>query len=132
VIQKCVERGLPVFPGALSPTEIWEAWELGATMVKVFPAEMGGELFLRGLRGPFPKVKLMPTGGITLETLPGLIKAGANGFGIGSPLFQKARIEAKDWGWLEHEVAAYVQAYRESTASGGGTKAGIPGSTRRQ
>ena len=112
VVQECVKRQIPVFPGALSPTEIRQAWELGATMVKVFPAEFGGAAFLRALRGPFPEIRLMPTGGVTLATLPALSTAGASGFGVGGPLFRPDRIKARDWDWLENEVRAYVNGYQ--------------------
>jgi 2-dehydro-3-deoxyphosphogluconate aldolase/(4S)-4-hydroxy-2-oxoglutarate aldolase len=113
VVTACVRRGIPVFPGAFSPTEIWEAWEMGATMVKVFPAETAGPAFIRSLKGPFPQVDLLPTGGVDLKTLPEFLKAGAAGAGIGSPLFQRERLAAKDWAWLEEQARAFVQIYRE-------------------
>ncbi len=113
VVRECVRLEIPVFPGALSPTEIQEAWELGATMVKIFPADAGGAQYLRALRGPFPGIRFMPTGGVSLATLPGLIEAGAGGFGIGSPLFQPERLKKQDWPWLEKEVMAYVALYRQ-------------------
>jgi 2-dehydro-3-deoxyphosphogluconate aldolase / (4S)-4-hydroxy-2-oxoglutarate aldolase len=113
VISSCVTRRIPVFPGALSPTEICEAWELGATMVKIFPAETGGPAFIRALKGPFPQIDLLPTGGVDLETLPKLLQAGAAGAGIGSPLFRKERLEKQDWPWLEQQVQAFVALYRD-------------------
>lgn len=118
VIRRCVARGIPVFPGALSPTEICEAWELGATMVKVFPGEMGGAGFIRALKGPFPEVELLPTGGVDLESLEKFLEAGAAGAGIGSPLFRKERIESQDWPWLEQQVKAFVKVYRRWTSGG--------------
>lgn len=133
VIKQCVKRQIPVFPGALSPTEIQLAWELGATMVKVFPAELGGAHYLRALRGPFPQIRLMPTGGVTLATLPALFRAGASGFGVGSPLFRPDRIKARDWGWLENEVRAFVQAYQTVSSqhvqpvNAGGPRRASPG-----
>jgi 2-dehydro-3-deoxyphosphogluconate aldolase / (4S)-4-hydroxy-2-oxoglutarate aldolase len=113
VIQACAARSIPVFPGAMTPTEIYEAWELGATMVKIFPAEAGGAAFIRALRGPFPQVQLLPTGGVDLETLPKLLQSGAAGAGIGSPLFRKDRIESEDWSWLEQQVQAFMDIYRQ-------------------
>jgi 2-dehydro-3-deoxyphosphogluconate aldolase/(4S)-4-hydroxy-2-oxoglutarate aldolase len=112
VIAECVRRNVPVFPGAFSPTEICEAWELGATMVKVFPADAGGPEYIRALGGPFPKIKLLPTGGVHLKTAADFLKAGAAGLGVGSPLFDKARIEAADWPWLAERTRQFVEIVR--------------------
>ncbi|HEY6228882.1 MAG TPA: bifunctional 4-hydroxy-2-oxoglutarate aldolase/2-dehydro-3-deoxy-phosphogluconate aldolase [Verrucomicrobiae bacterium] len=111
VIEECVRRKIPVFPGAYSPTEILRAWELGATMVKVFPAETLGPSYIKALKAPLPQVKLMPTGGVDLKMLAAYKKAGADGFGVGSPLFDRARVEAGDWNWVEAQCRAFVDAY---------------------
>jgi 2-dehydro-3-deoxyphosphogluconate aldolase / (4S)-4-hydroxy-2-oxoglutarate aldolase len=94
VILECVRLGVPVFPGAFSPTEVLQAWELGATMVKVFPAEILGPGYIKAVKAPLAQVKLLPTGGVDLQTLPAFLHAGADGFGVGSPLFDRRRIEA--------------------------------------
>ena len=117
VIEFCEHSGFPVFPGALTPTEICRAWETAPNLipaVKVFPGDFGGPSYIRALRGPFPRIPLMPTGGVDLATLPRFVEAGATAFGIGSPLFQKARIEAADWTWLAHQVRAFVENYRSA------------------
>jgi 2-dehydro-3-deoxyphosphogluconate aldolase/(4S)-4-hydroxy-2-oxoglutarate aldolase len=114
VIEKCVRRKIPVFPGAYSPSEILRAWELGATMVKVFPAETLGPAYIKSIKAPLPQVKLMPTGGVDLKTLAAYRKAGADGFGIDIPLFDRARIEAADWNWVEAQCRAFVEAYISS------------------
>ena len=111
VIIKCVTHKIPVFPGAYSPTEVLQAWELGATMVKVFPAETLGPEYIKAIKAPLPLVKLMPTGGVDLKTLAAYRKAGADGFGVGSPLFDRARVEAGDWNWIETQCRAFVEAY---------------------
>ncbi|HUS37647.1 MAG TPA: bifunctional 4-hydroxy-2-oxoglutarate aldolase/2-dehydro-3-deoxy-phosphogluconate aldolase [Verrucomicrobiae bacterium] len=111
VIAECVRRKIPVFPGAYTPTEILNAWELGATMVKVFPADTLGPGYIKAIKAPLPQVKLMPTGGVDLKTISAYKKAGADGFGIGSPLFDRARVEAADWDWVEAQCRALVQAY---------------------
>ena len=116
VISKCVAGGIPVFPGAFTPTEIHRAWELGATMVKLFPAEFGGPNFVRGIKAPFPEIQLMPTGGVDLNTIADFLQAGASGFGIGSPLFRKDRIESRDWPWIQNQVSAFVRTYRQHAA----------------
>jgi 2-dehydro-3-deoxyphosphogluconate aldolase / (4S)-4-hydroxy-2-oxoglutarate aldolase len=127
VVAACASRRIPVFPGALSPTEIHEAWELGATMVKIFPAELGGPAFVRALKGPFPQIEFLPTGGVDLDTLPKLLQAGAAGAGIGSPLFRKERLENQDWTWLEQQVRFFVDVYQKHRTTGARTAAQEPG-----
>ena len=112
VITACANRKIPVFPGALSPTEVVRAWELGATMVKVFPAESVGPGYIRALKAPLPHIKLLPTGGVDLKTLPDFLKAGADGFGIGSPLFDRQRVQSCDWTWVEAQCRAFAEVYR--------------------
>jgi 2-dehydro-3-deoxyphosphogluconate aldolase/(4S)-4-hydroxy-2-oxoglutarate aldolase len=111
VIAECVKRNVPVLPGAFSPSEILRAWELGAMMVKVFPAESVSPGYIRALKAPLPQVKLLPTGGVDLKTLPDFVKAGADGFGIGGPLFDRKRVEAGDWTWIEAQCRAFAEAY---------------------
>jgi 2-dehydro-3-deoxyphosphogluconate aldolase/(4S)-4-hydroxy-2-oxoglutarate aldolase len=82
-----IERRIPVLPGAATPTEVHAAWRAGASAVKVFPASSVGASFLRELHGPFPDIPLLPTGGITVETLGDFIRAGAMAVGLGSWLF---------------------------------------------
>jgi 2-dehydro-3-deoxyphosphogluconate aldolase/(4S)-4-hydroxy-2-oxoglutarate aldolase len=110
VIRRCVAAGVAVFPGAYSPTEIVRAWELGATMVKVFPADQLGPAFIRNVKAPLPHIKLLPTGGVSLDTLPAFIRAGADGFGVGSPLFDPQRIATGDLAWLEQRCRDFVRA----------------------
>jgi len=112
VVSRCVRDGVPVFPGALSPTEVVRAWEMGATMVKIFPAEVVGPAYIRSLKAPFPQIKLLPTGGVDLATLSEYVKAGADGFGVGSPLFDRKRIEADDWNWVEVQCRAFSEHCR--------------------
>ena len=111
VLRECGRRGLAVFPGAFSPTEVLEAWELGAAMVKVFPADAGGPAYLRAIRGPFPQIRLLPTGGVDLQTGREFLKAGASGLGVGSPLFNKPRIDAGDWAWLRDQTASFARLF---------------------
>lgn len=120
VIERCVARGIPVFPGALSPTEIFRAWEMGATLVKVFPAEGKGLGFIEDLKGALPQVGLMPTGGVSVATLGELARAGASGFGVGGPLFQKERVTAGDWVWVEAQSRAFREAWEKVRGHGAG------------
>ena len=96
VVKKCVSMGVPIFPGAFSPTEIYEAWELGASMVKLYPASMVGPAYVSAVLAPLNKVKLMPTGGIHLSNMLAFMKAGATSLGIGSELFDKKIIQKRD------------------------------------
>jgi 2-dehydro-3-deoxyphosphogluconate aldolase/(4S)-4-hydroxy-2-oxoglutarate aldolase len=87
VVAWAAERGVPMLPGAATPTEVLAAWQAGAAAVKVFPASVLGPAFLRELRGPFPDIPLQPTGGITVESAGDFIRAGAIAVGLGSWLF---------------------------------------------
>jgi len=117
VILECASRNIPVFPGAFSPSEACLAWELGAAMVKVFPAEFGGPAFIRALKAPFPSIKLLPTGGVDLRTLPHFLAAGADGAGIGSPLFPRDRVESLDWPWIEAQCQAFATVWEDRRKS---------------
>lgn len=117
VITECVARGLPVFPGAFTPTEVYQAHRLGATMVKLFPAHRLGPDYVRDLKAPLSSIRLLATGGITPESLPEYSRAGAEGFGLGSPLFSPAHLTAGDWGWLRDRAAQFCAAWRSSRNS---------------
>jgi 2-dehydro-3-deoxyphosphogluconate aldolase/(4S)-4-hydroxy-2-oxoglutarate aldolase len=83
----CNNIGILVSPGALTPTEIVTAWRAGADVVKVFPCDaMGGPSYLKALKGPLPHIPLMPTGGTTLESIPGYLAAGAEAVGVSTNL----------------------------------------------
>ena len=94
LIDWALARGLPVFPGAFSPTEILTAWRSGATAVKLFPASVAGAAFVREFRGPFRDIPLIATGGVTIESAPDFLGAGAVAVGMGSWLTADADPEA--------------------------------------
>ncbi|HEV3141213.1 MAG TPA: bifunctional 4-hydroxy-2-oxoglutarate aldolase/2-dehydro-3-deoxy-phosphogluconate aldolase [Vicinamibacterales bacterium] len=94
IIAACHERGVPAMPGCFSPTEILAAHEAGADIVKVFPATMLGPQFIKDVRAPLPQVKLMPTGGVTLDNAGAWIAAGAVAVGVGSALLDAAAIDS--------------------------------------
>ena len=86
-IETCRRLGVPVFPGALTPTEIVTAWKAGADAVKVFPANaVGGAAYLKSLKAPLPQIELIPTGGVSLENAAAFIAAGAFALGVGADL----------------------------------------------
>lgn len=111
VIGRCRELDVPVIPGAFTPTEVWQAWDSGATMVKLFPADLGGPNYIKALKGPYPEIKIMATGGITLDTIEGYLEAGADGFGLGGPLFRKDRVEAGDWPWIAEQIRRHREIF---------------------
>jgi 2-dehydro-3-deoxyphosphogluconate aldolase/(4S)-4-hydroxy-2-oxoglutarate aldolase len=112
VIKKCVSLGVPVFPGAYTPTEIYRCWSLGATMVKVFPASKLGPGYIKEVLAPLNQIQLLPTGGISLENMGEFIKAGAKGFGIGSALVPKQLVEQEAWEELYQHFTEFVTRYK--------------------
>lgn len=98
LIAAAVKAGIPIVPGALTPTEIVTAWEAGASCVKVFPIQaVGGASYIRALQGPLGHIPLIPTGGVTLENARELIIAGAIAAGLSGELFPKTLVTAQDW-----------------------------------
>ena len=112
LIKACKASKIPSFPGAFSPTEIYQAWEAGASMVKVFPATLAGFDYIKQVKGPLDAIKILPTGGITKDNLAEFIKAGADGFGIGGEIFDKKLIMADQWQQLEEKMKAFINNYR--------------------
>jgi 2-dehydro-3-deoxyphosphogluconate aldolase/(4S)-4-hydroxy-2-oxoglutarate aldolase len=92
VIEMCHRYDKVVIPGAYTPTEILTAWEHGADFVKLFPAEVGGPAYLKAVRAPLPQVKLIPVGGVSLETAKAFLRAGAAALGVGSNLVDKKAV----------------------------------------
>jgi 2-dehydro-3-deoxyphosphogluconate aldolase/(4S)-4-hydroxy-2-oxoglutarate aldolase len=116
VLAACHERDVPAMPGCFTPTEILEAWDAGADIVKVFPATALGPTFFKDVRGPLPQVKLMPTGGVSLDNAGDWIRAGAVAVGVGTALLDANAIAAGDYGVLRANAAkivANVRAARE-------------------
>lgn len=98
MIKTAVDAGVPIVPGAFSPTEIVTAWQAGATCVKVFPiSALGGAAYLKSLQGPLGNIPLIPTGGVTLENAKVFIDAGAIAVGLAGDLFPKHLVENSDW-----------------------------------
>lgn len=97
-----------IMPGAYTPTEILTAWEAGADVIKVFPAEIGGPPYLKAIKGPLPQVRLMPTGGVNLSTLESFIKAGACAVGLGSSLVEKDAVEQGNMTRIRDLAQQYV------------------------
>jgi 2-dehydro-3-deoxyphosphogluconate aldolase / (4S)-4-hydroxy-2-oxoglutarate aldolase len=115
LIKAAVAAGIPIVPGALSPTEIVTAWNAGASCVKVFPIEaVGGATYLKCLQGPLGHIPLIPTGGVTLENAKEFIKAGAIAVGLSGDLFPKSLVAAQDW----EAIAQRAKTLKEELAIG--------------
>jgi 2-dehydro-3-deoxyphosphogluconate aldolase/(4S)-4-hydroxy-2-oxoglutarate aldolase len=117
VIRLCHRYDKVMVPGAFTPTEILTAWDAGAEIVKVFPSDSVGPAYLKALRGPFPQIRLLPTGGVTLETLPAFIKAGASAVGVGSSLLDPQAIRDSNFARIRDLAAQYVQAIKTARAT---------------
>lgn len=109
-----------MLPGAMTPTEILTAWEAGADVIKLFPAEVGGPAYLKALRGPLPQVKLLPTGGVNLQTLPAFLEAGAVAVGLGSQLVSAEALAQGDFAAIEQTAREYVQLVAQTRQRLGG------------
>jgi 2-dehydro-3-deoxyphosphogluconate aldolase/(4S)-4-hydroxy-2-oxoglutarate aldolase len=119
-VELCQRYGTLVIPGAYTPTEVLHAWENGADVVKVFPANLGGPQYFKDLKGPLPQVELLPTGGVNQETAPRFIKAGAIAVAVGRALADPAAIQAGDFEAITRnaqEFSAIVQEALRHAAS---------------
>ncbi len=109
VIRLCNRYDKVVTPGAFTPTEILTAWEAGADIVKVFPADIVGPAFFKAMRGPLPQIRLMPTGGVDLNTAADFLKAGACCLGIGGQLVEPKAVANRDYQRLRDLARQYVE-----------------------
>ncbi|HUE14433.1 MAG TPA: bifunctional 4-hydroxy-2-oxoglutarate aldolase/2-dehydro-3-deoxy-phosphogluconate aldolase [Planctomycetaceae bacterium] len=117
VIRLCNRYDKLVMPGAFTPTEILAAWEAGAEIIKVFPSDAVGPSYLKALKGPFPQIRLMPTGGVNLQTLPEFIKAGACAVGVGSSLVEPQAIREGKFDRLRDLAGQYLQVLKTARGS---------------
>lgn len=106
-----------VMPGAFTPTEILTAWEAGAQVIKVFPADIGGPAYLKTLHGPLPQVRLLPTGGVNLGTIADFLKAGACAVGLGGALVEPKAVQAGDMACIKSLAAQYVEIVKQTRAA---------------
>jgi len=114
LVSVCKRYAVPVMPGAMTPTEVLNAWEAGADVVKIFPAGVGGPQFFKDLRGPFPHIKIMPTGAVNRATAPEFIKAGACAVGVGGELVGKPLIAAKDFAAITENALDFMAIVQEA------------------
>ncbi len=116
VIEVCHRYGKVVIPGTLTPTEILTAWEAGADIVKVFPAGALGPRYLRDIKGPFPQIRLTPTGGVNLENTPDFIRAGAVAVSVGTSLVDRKAVSERRYDIITENARKFVEAVRLARA----------------
>ena len=109
-IALCRRYSIPAMPGAYTPTEILTAWEAGAEVVKVFPADTLGPQFIKAVKAPLPQVRLCPTGGVSVNNIGDFIRAGADVVGVGSELINNKLLEAKDFGQIAERAGQFRAA----------------------
>ncbi|WP_342048239.1 bifunctional 4-hydroxy-2-oxoglutarate aldolase/2-dehydro-3-deoxy-phosphogluconate aldolase [Bacillus sp. OTU530] len=114
VVQFAVEQEVPVIPGVFTPSEMQRAINLGASMIKLFPASVLGPAFIKDVKGPLGHIQIMTTGGITLDTAKDYLKAGATAIGAGSALLRNDLIAAEDWAGLVNETRIWMEKLKIS------------------
>jgi 2-dehydro-3-deoxyphosphogluconate aldolase / (4S)-4-hydroxy-2-oxoglutarate aldolase len=116
VIALCNRYGIPVIPGCLTPTEMLTAWEAGADMVKLFPAEFGGPDLVKAILAPLPQLRIVPVGGVDLNTAAAFIRSGAAALGVGGSLVSQKMLDAADWPELTRRAASFIAEVRQGRA----------------
>lgn len=111
VVEYCVKKKIPVFPGALTPQEIYNAWRSGATMVKIFPAKFLGPGYLREIKGPFKDIKLLACGGVSPHNVKSFFQSGASAVAFGASIFKKEWIKRKEFFRIEEYIKELIGKY---------------------
>ncbi len=110
IVAACQSLQVPIICGALTPTEAFTAYEAGAALIKIFPARTGGPAYLRDLLGPLPQLRLVPTGGVSVENARAYIEAGAVAIAAGGNLVPSQAVSNGDWATISANARAYVEA----------------------
>jgi 2-dehydro-3-deoxyphosphogluconate aldolase/(4S)-4-hydroxy-2-oxoglutarate aldolase len=108
MIALCNRYGVPVLPGCFTPTEALTAWEAGADMIKLFPANVGGPGLLKAILAPLPQLEVVPVGGVNLDTAAAFIRSGAVAVGVGTSLLDQTLLDRRDMEELTRRAAAFV------------------------
>jgi 2-dehydro-3-deoxyphosphogluconate aldolase/(4S)-4-hydroxy-2-oxoglutarate aldolase len=117
VIEAAHRADVAVLPGALTPGEIFEAFRLGGDLIKIFPIQsLGGAAYLRALRGPFPHIPLVPTGGVTLDNIDEMFQARAAAVGVGNQMIPKEALARRDYAEISSLARQFLYAAREARA----------------
>ena len=113
VIELCRRYSIPVIPGAYTPTEIVTAWEAGADMVKIFPANVGGPEMIKALKAPLPQIDMLPVGGVDLGNTASFIRAGASAVGVGSSLVNERLLNQDAFSEITANAHKFLQEVRK-------------------
>lgn len=113
VVEHCAKQGIPVFPGALTPTEIYNAWRSGATMVKVFPANRFGPGYLREIKGPFQDIQLLACGGVNSDTVKSYFDCGASAVAVGGSIFKPDLLRGRKYSLIGGPLKMLIDRYYE-------------------
>ncbi|GAC1466753.1 MAG: bifunctional 4-hydroxy-2-oxoglutarate aldolase/2-dehydro-3-deoxy-phosphogluconate aldolase [Chloroflexota bacterium] len=116
VLAAMLDTGLPIAPGVFTPTEVAQALDAGAEAVKLFPASTAGPRHLRALRGPFPQLRVIPTGGIDRPDLRAWFEAGAMAIGVGSELVPPSSVRTGQWDEITRRAERFALAADEARA----------------
>lgn len=108
VTEYCLKNKIPVFPGALTPLEVYSAWQAGATMVKVFPAKLFGPDYFKEIKGPFKDIELLACGGITPQNIKAYFSNGASAVAFGASVFKKEWLESKDFPIIRDSIKDFI------------------------
>jgi 2-dehydro-3-deoxyphosphogluconate aldolase/(4S)-4-hydroxy-2-oxoglutarate aldolase len=114
VIKLCRRYDKLVMPGAFTPTEVLAAWESGADIVKIFPSDVAGPAYLKALGGPLPQIRMMPTGGVNLETAAAFLHSGAFALGVGSSLVDPKTVVDGDLSKIETLARQFIEIVQRS------------------
>ena len=118
VIEDCVKEKIPIFPGALTPNEIYEAWRLGASMIKLFPAQFFGHEYVKEIKGPFDEIELLICGGVTPQNIQSYLSVGAKAFAFGGSVFNRQLWESKQFDVIQKKIEALIFAWKNQMKSG--------------
>lgn len=112
IVEYCKKNKVPVFPGALTPQEIYNAWKAGATMVKVFPAKFFGHPYIKEIKGPFDNIELMACGGVTVDNIKSFFNSGASAVAFGGSVFKKEWLAAHEFSRIEECIKKLIVSSR--------------------
>jgi len=113
IIEHCVKNNIPVFPGAFTPQEIYNAWRMGASMVKVFPAKFFGPEYFKEIKGPFNKIELLACGGVNEENIRSFFIAGASAVAFGSSIFKKEWLARREFSHIGQNIKNLLASYNK-------------------
>ncbi|MFH1460232.1 MAG: bifunctional 4-hydroxy-2-oxoglutarate aldolase/2-dehydro-3-deoxy-phosphogluconate aldolase [Candidatus Omnitrophota bacterium] len=114
LVTYCKNRSIPVFPGALTPSEVYQAYQGGATMVKIFPSGLFGPNYFKELKGPFKNIKLMATGGVRENNVIDFFTCGVNAVAVGGSVFQKNQINDNNFKIIQSSLTSLVKAVQKA------------------